>query len=194
MVTMFTKPVVLATVGIVCLGGLCNRALSDEDGLQPIPEQRAGELGLNVFGLSLHANRSAGYNEINPGLGLRYTFWDPAPRWTVFGDTSFYYDSRRHWAKYLAVGASYRFAESWNVGLGVAYGQSQTYHHGTPFFAAVPGVAFEYHGVTFNTVFLPSESANSKIAGLAFFLTIPLGRLGSIPSDSGFAKPPAGSE
>src|SRR5437762_8734706 len=122
---------VLAIVVMAGFGGLCSQPVKSEDGLdQPKSpsEQGAGELGLNIFGLSLHANRSAGYNELNPGVGLRYTFWDTAPRWTVFGDTSIYYDSGRHWAKYIALGVSYHFAESWRVGVGVGYAQSQSYN------------------------------------------------------------------
>jgi len=135
---MLPKFKVLAIVVMAGFGGLCSQPVKSEDGSdQPKSpsEQGAGELGLNVFGLSLHANRSAGYNEINPGVGLRYAFWHPAPSWTVFADTSIYYDSRRQWAKYVALGESYRFAESWTVGVGVTYGQSQTYHHGKPFCA-----------------------------------------------------------
>jgi hypothetical protein len=62
------------------------------------------------------------------------------------------------------------------VGVGVGFAQSQSYNGGKPFFAPVPGVAFEYRRVVFNTVLLPSEHSNSKIAGLAFFVTIPLDR------------------
>ena len=176
---MSQKLRILAIAGITGLGGLCNETVKGEDlsgNSQTASEQRAGSLGLNIFGLSQHANRSAGYNELNPGLGLRYTFWDPAPRWTVFGDTSIYYDSQRHWAKYIAMGVSYRFAESWHVGVGVGYAQSQSYNQGKPFFAPVPGVGFEYRRVTFNAVLLPSENSNSKVAGLAFFVTVPLGQ------------------
>jgi hypothetical protein len=136
--------------------------------------QNTSELGLDVFGLSLHANRGANYNEINPGLGLRYAFWHPVPSWTVFSDTGAYYDSRRHWAKYIALGAAYRWSPSWSLGMGLAYGQSETYHHGMPFLAPVPGIAFEYRRVIFNAVLLPSEKSNSKIAGIGFFATIPL--------------------
>jgi hypothetical protein len=179
-IVMFPKLHILAIAGIAGLGGLCNEAVNSEalsDHSQTASEQKAGDLGLNIFGLSLHANRSAGHNELNPGVGLRYTFWDPAPRWTVFGDTSIYYDSGRHWAKYIALGASYRFAESLRVGVGVGYAQSQSYNRGKPFFAPIPGIAFEYRQVMFNAVLLPSESSNSKVAGLAFFVTIPLGQL-----------------
>jgi hypothetical protein len=90
---MFPKLHILAIAGIAGLGGLCNEPVNSEDlsdHSQTASEQKAGELGLNIFGLSLHANRSAGHNELNPGVGLRYTFWDPAPRWTVFGDTCIY--------------------------------------------------------------------------------------------------------
>ena len=176
MVPMFRT---VAVAGIAGLGGFCNEAIRSEelsDRLQTGSEQRAGELGLNLFGLSLHTNLGAGNNALNPGVGLRYTFWDPAPRWTVFGDTGIYYDSGRQWAKYVALGVSYNVAESWYVGLGVGFAQSQTYNDGKPFLAPVPGVAFEYRRVVFNAVLLPSENSNSKIAGLAFFVTIPLGR------------------
>src|SRR4030095_2294008 len=86
-VVMSQKPHILAIAGIAGLGSLCTETIKGadlSDDSQPASEQRAGDLGLNIFGLSLHANRSAGYNELNPGVGVRYTFWDPAPRWTVF--------------------------------------------------------------------------------------------------------------
>ena len=165
-------------VGVAGLSGLCSQpadCADAQDPPQPASEESSRGLGLDVFGLSLHFNRSAGYNELNPGIGLRDAFWHPAPKWEVFGDTSIYYDSRRHWAKYVAIGASYRLSESWAVGAGLAYGQSETYHHGTPFFAPVPGLAFIYRGIALNTVLLPSETAAAKIQGLGFFLTIPLG-------------------
>lgn len=173
---MPSKLEVLAAVGVAWLSGLCQPVASADVQNQPpsSSEESTSALGLDVFGLSLHFNRSAGFNEVNPGIGLRYTFWRPAPKWEAFGDSSIYYDSRRHWAKYVAIGASYRLSKSWAIGAAVAYGQSQTYHHGTPFFAPVPGLAFIYDGVVINTVLLPSESSNAKIQGLGFFLTIPL--------------------
>jgi hypothetical protein len=176
---MFPKLHILGIAGIAGLGGFCNEAVSSEersDQLQTASEQRAGELGINVFGLSLHTNLGAGDNAFNPGVGLRYAFWDPAPRWTAFVDAGTYYDSGRHWAKYIALGMSYNVAESWHVGVGVGYAQSQTYNEGKPFFAPIPGVAFEYRRFMFNAVLLPSENSKSKVAGLAFFVTIPLGR------------------
>jgi len=176
---MFSMLKMLAIAAIAGLGGLCTQAVESED----LPdetnrtfEQTEGELGLNIFGFSLHTDRSAGYNEVNPGIGLRYAFWNPAPRWTLFGDASIYYDSNRQWAKYVALGTSYRFATSWMVGAAVAYGQSRSYNHGKPFFALVPGIGFEYRRLVFNAVLLPSETADSKIVGLAVFMTIPLGQ------------------
>ena len=175
---MTSKFQVLAMVGVAGLSGLCSQPVGSADVQKQLPSssgESTSSLGLDVFGLSLHFNRSEGFNEVNPGVGLRYTFWRPAPKWEVFGDSSIYYDSRRHWAKYVAIGASYPLSESWSIGVALAYGQSQTYHHGTPFFAPVPGLAFIYHGVAINTVLLPSEKSNAKIQGLGFFLTIPLG-------------------
>lgn len=168
---------ILAMAGIAGLGGFCSQAVEGEelaDDADRSTEQSEGKLGLNIFGLSLHADRSTGHNEVNPGVGLRYVFAQPAPRWALFGETSIYYDSNRQWAKYVALGSSYRFAESWMVGAAVAYGQSRSYNDGKPFFAVIPGLAFEYRRVVYNAVLLPSGNADSRITGLGFFVTIPL--------------------
>src|SRR4029450_9287701 len=99
---MFSKLKILAIAGIAEFGGFCSPVAESEE-VSPPPhfpsERREGELGLNVFGLSLHTNRSEGHNEINPGLGLRYTFWQPAARWVMFTDASVSYDSHPHCAK-----------------------------------------------------------------------------------------------
>jgi hypothetical protein len=180
---MGSKLKMLAVAGIVGLGGFCSQSVQGDD--FPVDAdrrsgQREGEFGVNIFGFSLHTNRSEGHNEINPGVGLRYVLWEPAPRWALFTDASIYYDSDRHWAKYIALGGSYRFAEAWSVGAAVAYAQSKTYHDGKAFFAVIPGVAYEYGPVVFNAVLLPSESADSKIQGVAFFVTIPIGGHSSV--------------
>jgi len=168
--------IAMATSGMIAFCAQAVEAEAAEDGSDCGLEARPGELGLNVFGLSFHTDRNKGYNEINPGLGLRYVFWRPQPRWELFGDTSIYYDSDRNWAKYIALGTYYRFAGPWKAGAAIAYGQSRSYNQGRPFFAPVPGLAFEYHRLTLNAVLLPSEESGSKIAGAAFFLTIRLGR------------------
>jgi hypothetical protein len=175
---MFSKLRILAVAGIAGLGGFCSQRAQSDDfpgDADRRSGQREGEFGVNIFGLSLHTNRSEGHNEVNPGVGLRYVLWEPAPRWALFSDASIYYDSGRHWAKYVALGASYRFAESWTVGAAVAYAQSKTYNDGKAFFTVIPGVAYEYGPVVFNVVLVPSESSDSKIQGVAFFVTIPLG-------------------
>jgi hypothetical protein len=171
-----TTLVIAAIAGLAGPPSQADEGKGTSDSTERSSEERHGALGLNVFGLSFHTDRDAGYNEVNPGVGLRYVFWQPAPRWEVFGDTSIYYDSERNWAKYVAVGAYYRIGGSWSAGAALAYGQSQSYNQGRPFFAPLPGLAFEYRGVTLNTVLLPSEQSDSKIAGAAFFLTIPLAR------------------
>jgi hypothetical protein len=169
----------LAIASIAGIGGLCNQAVGSEehpDDADTHSGLSEGDLALNIYGLSLHADRGAGHNEINPGVGLRYVFRQPAPRWTTFGDAGIYYDSNRAWAKYVALGVSYRFAASWSAGAAVGYAQSRSYNNGKPFFAVIPGVAFEYRRVAYNAVLLPSQDNGSKIAGIAFFASVPLGR------------------
>ena len=164
--------------GLAGIGGLCSPAVSSEerpdDAERPSGRSDAG-FALNIFGLSLHTNRTEGHNEINPGVGLRYVFREPAPPWSLFGEASVYYDSNREWSKYIALGTSYRFAKSWMVGAAVAYGQSRSYNDGKPFFALIPGVAFEYRLIVYNAVLLPSGDG-SGISGLGFYITIPLSR------------------
>jgi len=60
---MFSMLKMLAIAAIAGLGGLCSQAVESED----LPdetnrtfEQTEGELGLNIFGFSLHTDRSAG--------------------------------------------------------------------------------------------------------------------------------------
>jgi hypothetical protein len=177
---MFAKLKILAIATIAGIGVLCSQAVGSEerpDDTESRPEASESDLGLTIYGLSLHTDWSKGYNAINPGLGLRYVLWRPAPRWTAFGEAGFYYDSNREWAKYVALGGGYRFAGSWSVGAAVAYGQSPSYNGGKPFFAVVPGVAFEYRRVTFNAVLLPSQDDGGvKIEGLGFSVTVPLDR------------------
>jgi hypothetical protein len=177
--SVLTRPKlkILAMAGIAGLGGFCSQSVESEevaDNANRSSEQSEVGLGLNVFGLSFHTDRSAGHNEVNPGVGLRYVFWEPAPRWALFGETSIYYDSNRQWAKYVALGTSYRFAEHWRVGAAIAYGQSRSYNDGKPFLALIPGLGFEYRRVVYNAVLLPSGNTDSRITGLGFFVTIPL--------------------
>ena len=178
-VHMISKLKSLAIASIAGIGSLCNQGAGsaerpDDTDSHSGPSE--GDLALNIYGLSLHADRSKGHNEINPGIGLRYVFWQPAPRWTTFGDAAIYYDSNRAWAKYVALGVSYRFAASWSAGAAVGYAQSRSYNDGKPFFALIPGLAFEYRRVTYNAVLLPSEDNGLKIGGIAFFASLPLSR------------------
>src|SRR5438876_1311378 len=135
---MFSMLKILAIAAIAGLGGLCTQAVESED----LPdetnrtfEQTEGELGLNIFGFSLHTDRSAGYNEVNPGIGLRYAFCNPAPRWTLFGDASIYYDSNRQWAKYVALGPPNASATPGLFAAPVVSGQTRTSNPGNRFFA-----------------------------------------------------------
>jgi hypothetical protein len=180
-VVMSPKLNILAIAVLAGLIGLCGQAHAAEELVANAigtSERSDARLGLNIFGLSLHTDRDAGYNEINPGVGLRYDLWRAAPNWTVFGDSSVYYDSSREWAKYAGVGTYYSFTTSWKIGATIVYAQSESYNRGKPFFAAVPSMAIEYRRFVINVVLLPSENAASKVTGLALFLTIPLGKGG----------------
>lgn len=164
---------VLRATAIAVLAISCGRAVGAETAAEDSGRGRGG-LALAVFGLSLHTDRSESHNEVNPGLGLRYSFAPPDSRWEAFGESSFYYDSNREWAKYVAGGAAYRLADSWKAGAALAWVQSPGYNKGKPFLAIVPSLGYQSRRFTVNAVLLPSEHASSKIAGLAFYLTVPI--------------------
>ncbi len=175
---MFSKLKVLALAGLVsmCSPLEAEEHSADEKSISEQPsEQREANLGLNIFGLSLHTNWSKEYNEVNPGVGLRYVFSRPAPRGALFGDIGTYYDSSYNWAKYVAAGTYYSLSPSWKVGAATAYGQSKSYYQGKPFFAPIPGLAFQYRRIVLNMIVLPSDDAAAMIAGFAFYLTVALG-------------------
>lgn len=141
----------------------------------------AGELGINVFGLSYHLDRQDDrgnrFNEFNYGLGLNYTFYeDGRSRYYVEG--SVYHDSFRNTARYGAVGYDYRLFDQLYFGLIVGLINSEAVSPSGSIVGAVPMLRYRYHWATVSLVHLPKFPGINAYPSFATYLTF---WLGSVP-------------
>lgn len=137
-------------------------------------------LDLNVYGLAYHPDREAVHrknldNQVNPGLSLHYELTN-SERGLSFAEAGAYYDSGRHWAKFLSLGYQFKFGEHWRVGGAVAAVHSATYNNGVAFVGMFPLVTYDLGPVKLNAVYFPKVANYNKIAAFGFYLSIPLGR------------------
>jgi hypothetical protein len=135
----------------------------------------AGELGVNVYGLSYHFDREEAKergldNEVNPGLGLRYRM--PRQEFDWFVDGGAHRDSARNTAVYAGGGAFWKPTQRWRLGGALALFQSDTYNDGDPFIAPVPLVAYEWRPATITMAYFPRIGGVNEVHTLGFWLTL----------------------
>lgn len=135
----------------------------------------AGELGVNLFGLSYHfEHRRAAEidadNGFNPGVGLRYRV--PRHRMDWLLDASVYRDSGRRRAVYAGGAAVWKPLPRLGVGLALIAAQSDTYNEGEPFVTPLPLVIFDIRGVSVNFTYIPRIGGVNEINTLAVWLTL----------------------
>ncbi len=135
----------------------------------------AGELGVNVYGLSYHFEREEAKergldNEVNPGLGLRYRI--PRQDFDWFVDGGMHRDSARNTAVYAGGGAFWKPTQRLRLGGALALFQSDTYNDGDPFIAPVPLVAYEWRPATITMAYFPKIEGVNEIHTLGFWLTL----------------------
>ena len=148
-----------------------------------LPLPTAAELGLNVYGLSYHFDRSQARalgldNELDPGLGLRYRVPHSERLQWIF-DAGAYRDSGRNTAALAGAGALWKVSEGWRLGGALALLHSDTYNQGKAFIAPLPLAAYEFRWGTLNFVYLPKVSDVNAVATLGVWATIWLGNSGS---------------
>jgi hypothetical protein len=135
----------------------------------------AGEVGINVYGVSYHVERSRAKalgvdNELNPGLGVRYRL-PAAERLDWIFDAGAYRDSGRHTAVLAAAGVSWHVSGGWRLGGALAAFHSDTYNHGRAFIAPVPVAGYEWRRVTLNVTYFPKLRDFNDINTFGFWLT-----------------------
>jgi hypothetical protein len=135
----------------------------------------AGELGVNLYGLSYHFERDRAKaigtdNEFNPGLGLRYRFAD-REHWTAFVDAGAYRDSGRNTAVLAGAALQWKATEALRLGGALSVFHSKSYNHGRTFVAPLPVASYELKSVTFNMVYMPKVHELNEINTLGFWVT-----------------------
>jgi hypothetical protein len=144
---------------------------------------QAGDLGINLYGLSYHFDRDRARelhddNGFNYGLGARYRLpgesvdWLPGESIDWFFDAGAYHDSGRNTAVLAAAGGYWHATERVRLGAALAFLHSRTYNDGQAFVAALPVAAYEWRSVTLNMVYLPKVRELNNINTLGFWLTV----------------------
>ena len=136
----------------------------------------SGDLGINVYGLSYHFERSRARdigvdNEVNPGLGLRYRM-PQGERVEWFLDGGAYRDSGRNTAVYAGGGALWKPTRRFGAGVALAAFESDTYNRGRAFVAPIPLVSYDLGAASLNLAYLPKISDLNDINTLAFWITL----------------------
>ena len=139
------------------------------------PAPACAELGINLYGLSHHFDRSRARelrvdNEINPGLGVRYRV-PHSERLAWIFDAGAYRDSGRNTALLAGAGGLFKVSEGWRLGGALVVLDSDTYNRGKTTLAPVPLAAYDTRRVSFNFVYLPKVSDINEVATLGFWAT-----------------------
>ena len=141
---------------------------------------RAGEIGINVYGLSYHFDRARARaigvdNEVNAGLGVRWRFAESG-RWQFFADAGVFNDSGNNTAVLAGAGALWHAGGGFQIGAALAALNSDTYNDGRVFIAPLPLVAWDMGPVTLNATFFPKIERYNDIATIGLWLTLWPGR------------------
>jgi len=136
---------------------------------------RAGEFGINLYGLSYHFDRDKARelrddNWFNYGLGARYRLPGEGLDW--FFDAGAYHDSGRNTAVLAGAGGLWHATANLRLGAALAFLHSKTYNDGQAFVAPLPVAAYEWRSATLNMVYLPKVHEINSINTLGFWLTV----------------------
>ncbi len=144
---------------------------------------RAGELGLNINGLSYHYNTKYFYddngmqrplNGTNSGLGLEFITEESSNSILAY-ELGFFKDSLYYTAKYAAVEYKYKFGfcPSLSAGIALVYFDTPSYsiHFGPlPIISFRPLTVPYLKNLSVNMTWFPNDSEQNKSA-IAFYLT-----------------------
>lgn len=142
--------------------------------LASLPAWASADLGINVYGLSYHFDRTQAResgldNQVNAGLGLRYRLPRERLDWLI--DAGVYHDSGRNTAVLAGAGALWKVAQRWRLGGALVAFKSDSYNRGEAFLAPVPLVAYELRSATLNFTYVPRAAEVNDVATLAVWLT-----------------------
>jgi hypothetical protein len=138
----------------------------------------AGEIGINIYGLSYHPDRrdSAGksFNELNVGIGLNYALYETHR--SIFPiEGGIFKNSGGDVAKYIGAGYLFKFGRGISAGGEAVYFDSKTYNNGHPAFGIVPMVSYRYKPLSFTVMYLPKYKNINQNAAFGLYGTVHFG-------------------
>lgn len=140
----------------------------------------AGEIGINVYGLSYHPNRKdsrgKALNELNPGLGLNYIIYEK-PRNIFQFDAGIFKNSGRETAKYIGAAYRYKFGRGFSGGGEFVYFHSSTYNNGDATFGVFPMASYRRNPFSFTLLYLPRYKNINRNTAFGLYGTIHLGKI-----------------
>ncbi len=146
----------------------------------PTATASAGELGIDLFGLSYHLDRrddsGRRFNEFNYGLGVNYTFFSN-DRSRYYLEGAIYHDSYNYTARFGAVGYDYRLFDQLYFGLIVGLIDSRSVSDAGSIVGAVPMLRYRWSRVTFNLVHIPKFPGINGYPSFATYLTLWLSKI-----------------
>lgn len=130
----------------------------------------AEELGINVYGLSYHKERTytdkgeeKKWNEINPGAGLNYIFHLKGNH-IFFHDGGIYNDSKYRLSSYISSGYKYKLLKNTQIGMAGAFFLS--FNKENAGYGILSSISYQYNSITIN--FLTPVT----LEGLVVYITL----------------------
>ena len=136
------------------------------------PQAGAGELGLNVYGLSHYFNEAAsGYHQVNPGLGVNWMF-ARSGRASLEGDAGIWSDAFAQANTHLSVGGRVRVAGPFALGVHLANTVASWADGGRVVVKPTPFVAVDLPRATWTVSYVPEVRTINPSAMLATYVTV----------------------
>ncbi len=151
--------------------------------LSSVETSHANSFGVNIYGLSYHANNRRGeklfttdgrFNEFNQGFGFRGSFGTDSAATTLFVEGGAFEDTFNNQAKYLSVGFQVRLVDQLRAGINAAVYTTQSIQDGNPFFAPIPILSYTVSVVTLNFVYLPKYQRRNPWHTIGAYATLHL--------------------
>lgn len=140
--------------------------------------------GLNIFGFSHHLKNpwNDDLKEVNPGLGLTWTF-ARSGRGSLDGNVGVYADSYGHANYHLSLGGRLNVAGPVDLGLQVINAVSASLADGEPVITPYPFLATRIGRATWNVAYIPEVKSFNGLPTVATFVTVHPWGWGVRPAD-----------
>lgn len=137
---------------------------------------RAGDFGINFYGLSYHFSRTTSdgrsFNEFNPGLGVKYVFLQ-ANRSMFFCEGGIFSDSEKNTARYAAIGYGFNFIDSLlSLGLTVGPYRSRTLNNNQTLLAVIPTFSTHLRWLSVHLAYLPAYKDVNRVHAVGLFFSL----------------------